>query len=443
MLSRERERTVKCMERKSDAISRTKLQNELIAAGTKRPRCSVGPTSSYTIEDLDGCLEKVRGLKRNNELVIFDKLAREHKLKNKKGIIPDNCGQVLKKMMTENDIDPNDLKTNCNGPRTRKKYKRVYREVTVPVEPNKRKIKEKLDEEIDQGKYSYGESIIPQEFKKLTVIEDDDGSKEIVETTFEISGRKFAIDLVRQRINERVEKYLRIQPDKYFEDMTNEQLKSEMTRLNMRFCEKHPRKRMLRMLEMFNRQRFIICWHDTSPIVGSSHFLVTLSCVYDQALFYLDDEYYEKTGERTSVQANVEYPEVYILARCPATDQQLMYGDLRLEDIEELSTMPVMLKGVQVNDHFRFFKGDAPACQLEGTKREVTTFVGAVRCMLKEGTTLHMFLEEKVWTSKIGYINLIYQATCELASKTTRRTCSTRSRKMKLDQNFPCVVLSF
>ncbi|XP_066914907.1 uncharacterized protein [Clytia hemisphaerica] len=42
-----------------------------------------------------------------------------------------------------------------------------------------------------------------------------------------------------------------------------------------------------------------------------------------------------------------------------------MYGDLRLEDIEELSTMPVMLKGVQVNDHFRFFKGDAPACQLE------------------------------------------------------------------------------
>lgn len=59
MLSRERERTVKCMERKSDAISRTKLQNELIAAGTKRPRCSVGPTSSYTIEDLDGCLEKV------------------------------------------------------------------------------------------------------------------------------------------------------------------------------------------------------------------------------------------------------------------------------------------------------------------------------------------------------------------------------------------------
>ena len=58
------------------------------------------------------------------------------------------------------------------------------------------------------------------------------------------------------------------------------------------------------------------------------------------------------------MQANVESPEIYILARCPATDQQLMYSEIRLEDIKEFSTTPAVMKGVEIKDNLRFFKGN-------------------------------------------------------------------------------------
>lgn len=57
--ARARERTVKSMESKADAIARTAKQKAMIAAGTKRAHCHVGPTESYRIDDLEGCLEKV------------------------------------------------------------------------------------------------------------------------------------------------------------------------------------------------------------------------------------------------------------------------------------------------------------------------------------------------------------------------------------------------
>ena len=51
---------------------------------------------------------------------------------------------------------------------------------------------------------------------------------------------------------------------------------------------------------------------------------------------------------------NVETPE---LARCPSNDQQLMYGDIQNENIDKFSTTPAVMKGVEVKDHWRFFKG--------------------------------------------------------------------------------------
>jgi len=85
---------------------------------------------------------------------------------------------------------------------------------------------------------------------------------------------------------------------------------------------------------------------------------------------------------------------VYILGRCPANDQQLMYSDIRLDDIKEMISNSCEIGGVDFNDCLRFFKGiilidclesasknifvqlielsdcalfsgDAPACQLE------------------------------------------------------------------------------
>ena len=53
----------------------------------------------------------------------------------------------------------------------------------------------------------------------------------------------------------------------------------------------------------------------------------------------------------------VEEPELYILARCPSNDQQLMYSDLRLRDIKDMRSTPLEVDGCKINDTLRIFKG--------------------------------------------------------------------------------------
>ena len=58
-----------------------------------------------------------------------------------------------------------------------------------------------------------------------------------------------------------------------------------------------------------------------------------------------------------NVQATVERPEIYMLAQCTADKNQLMYGEIRLNDIKQIQTSPIDVSGVQLNDEVRFFKG--------------------------------------------------------------------------------------
>ena len=46
-----------------------------------------------------------------------------------------------------------------------------------------------------------------------------------------------------------------------------------------------------------------------------------------------------------------------MLARCTADKNQLMYGELRLDDIKQLPMTPIELDGISINDEVRFFKG--------------------------------------------------------------------------------------
>jgi len=67
---------------------------------------------------------------------------------------------------------------------------------------------------------------------------------------------------------------------------------------------------------------------------------------------------YSSSGLQVNVQATVELPETYILARCTASDNQLLYGETRLEDIRTLAK-PIVFDadGIQIHDEMRFFTG--------------------------------------------------------------------------------------
>ena len=57
------------------------------------------------------------------------------------------------------------------------------------------------------------------------------------------------------------------------------------------------------------------------------------------------------------MQAEVETAQLYILARCPSTDQQITYSDTRMEDIKSLSKPLTTEEGIVIYDVMRFLKG--------------------------------------------------------------------------------------
>ena len=66
-------------------------------------------------------------------------------------------------------------------------------------------------------------------------------------------------------------------------------------------------------------------------------------------------------------------PELYIIARCPSNDQQLLYIDTRNVDIKDLRH-PTMVSGVDLYDIIRCFHGDGPDCQLEAGQQKGGAF---------------------------------------------------------------------
>ena len=75
------------------------------------------------------------------------------------------------------------------------------------------------------------------------------------------------------------------------------------------------------------------------------------------------------TGRKVNIQAVVEKPKLYMLARCPATDEQLSYVGTRVEDLVDL-TDSIVIHGIPISDSMRFFKGDGPACQFEAGQQK-------------------------------------------------------------------------
>ena len=63
-------------------------------------------------------------------------------------------------------------------------------------------------------------------------------------------------------------------------------------------------------------------------------------------------------GYRANVQAMVEKPVPYILARCPSNSLQLCYGDVRLEDYIKINNeLYEVTPEIKIQDEIRFFKG--------------------------------------------------------------------------------------
>ena len=85
-------------------------------------------------------------------------------------------------------------------------------------------------------------------------------------------------------------------------------------------------------------KRHLMVWGDNSTLLNHGHLLLTVSAVYDEALYYTNDEMKERGQENIDVQSLVERPHLYILRRCASSEvEQLAYINTRKVCLQTLT----------------------------------------------------------------------------------------------------------
>ena len=191
----------------------------------------------------------------------------------------------------------------------------------------------------------------------------DDGS--IIKTHFLVEGRKCPLREIRERKLEELKDYMRANANDNLEAMSASDLVDRLHKLNETKDSEGIEEMRERLKEMERTQHLMI-WHDLSTVANHSHLVFMVSCLYDPACFYTDGEYEQLTGTQINIQAKVETPCVYIIARSTSSDtEQLCYVETRVECLKDLSETLTSKSGIEVNDKMRFFHGDTPARQYE------------------------------------------------------------------------------
>ena len=129
--------------------------------------------------------------------------------------------------------------------------------------------------------------------------------------------------------------FMRLRSDETLDNLPRDRVVSELASLS-EWCDKVSMLTadvLLSKLKAYERTRNLITWRDGSSLSSHTHLVITVVCLYDRAVFLNDEEYYQKEDVHANFQAVAEKPVIHILARTPATDQQLFYSEDRLEDI--------------------------------------------------------------------------------------------------------------
>ncbi|XP_057315539.1 uncharacterized protein LOC130656653 [Hydractinia symbiolongicarpus] len=163
--------------------------------------------------------------------------------------------------------------------------------ITMPTEERSEEIEAKMKELVAKGVYSVGELLVPQEFESLSLV---DG--EIKTEKLSVSGRKNDITTICQSLAKKHKPYYRLHPDSFYDKIDNETLVFELNRLDL-CVDDQDFDASVALLKKLQRQRHFGNWHDTSSISNHSHLLITMFCLFDKAVFYTDEEYFEKTGK--------------------------------------------------------------------------------------------------------------------------------------------------
>ena len=238
--------------------------------------------------------------------------------------------------------------------------------ISLPTEESTEEINKQLNEKIEQGIYKLGELIIPQVYEKVTLQNNKLTTQEI-----EIRGRRVNLLDIRRDMFEKHKKFMKLHSNEQIENLSQTDVVNLLRKIH-EYTEDDDKETLGELrsrLKKIQRTRNLMFWHDGSTLGGHGHILMMVAVMYDPAVFLTDLEYFQINGVLQNVQSIIEKPFMYLLARSPSTDQQLLYGDVRINDILQLKE-EINVGHVKITDVMRCFKGDHPAAQFEAGQQK-------------------------------------------------------------------------
>ena len=301
--------------------------------------------------------------------VNWSQLARKYGIKDTKGNAAKNGGQIAKTYAQSIGLDVNKFKnckrkSNSSTITIRRAKKKCYGgDITVPTDPPSSVVKTLLAEKVEKGEYTLGELIVPRKYFKMVLQNGKLQSEEFI-----VEGRKISLKDIRIKLLKKHKPYMRIQND-HLTEMKLFEVQDLLNKINEWNDNDSDSNLRLKLQEHATRRNLQI-WHDASVISNYGHILFTVNTLYDPAVYYTDQEYFLKTGKLCNVQTIIEQPEIYIVGRCRANDEQLSYVEIRLDCLSQLNQLLLLENDVKIKDTMRLFHGDGPAAQLEAGQQK-------------------------------------------------------------------------
>jgi len=161
--ARQRERLDSSFETKPAAIKRKETSSEPRETAPVKRKRHAGNFDTMTWNK-NGLKLEVEGYKDDTK-VNWSELARRYEIKNKKGEIAKNGGQIAQEWLISQGVNLHRFKRPSEAERQprRKKLKGLGGEISIPTpEPNDA-LKQRLKLKIQQGEFTVGELIVPRE----------------------------------------------------------------------------------------------------------------------------------------------------------------------------------------------------------------------------------------------------------------------------------------
>ena len=212
------ERKKQSFETVPKAISRSLRDKSKVESGLKTQKNHVGSFSSYQVNP---SLLNMASSWTDTTDVKWKKIGKQC-IRGPNNKI--NSGQIVKKYLEVKEINEG-FQYTCKGKndpkvdRVRRRKKRLYSGINFPVDPSSDRVKKLMEEKVISGEIDIGESIVEREYSKKKF---DKSTGQLVEHVFSVFGGKHPLLKIRVKLFNKCKKFMRLNPDSYFENISKE-----------------------------------------------------------------------------------------------------------------------------------------------------------------------------------------------------------------------------